>query len=115
MVNKITWEPQAMAELSDPWRTAVYVAICAGLRASELSALRWEDIVIAAGEIRLCRGIERQHIGQMKTEASRKPVPMELALANVLTNWRGQCAYNQPGGLHLRFNRDGRHATTVAE
>jgi site-specific recombinase XerD len=31
----------------------------------------------------------------MKTEASRKPVPMEAGLAEVLVNWRGQCAYNQ--------------------
>jgi hypothetical protein len=32
----------------------------------------------------------------MKMEASRKPVPMEEGLAEVLTSWRAECSYNQP-------------------
>ena len=32
----------------------------------------------------------------MKTEASRKPIPMEPGLAEVLQGWRTFCAYNQP-------------------
>jgi integrase len=64
-----------LGELADPWRTAVYVAVTTGLRVSELLALKWADIDFTAGEIRLSRGIVRQHIGPMKTEASRKPVP----------------------------------------
>ena len=55
--------------------------------------LRKEPLV--AGEIKLSRGIVRQHIGGMKTEASRKPVPMDVGLADVLTNWRGIAPYNQ--------------------
>jgi integrase len=31
----------------------------------------------------------------MKTEASRKPVPLDAGLAGVLLNWRGRCPYNQ--------------------
>src|SRR5690349_17145604 len=72
-----------LVELSDPWRTAVYTALCTGLRVSELLALRWEDISAATGEIRLARGIVRQRIGQMKTEASRKTVPMDARLSDV--------------------------------
>lgn len=34
-------------------------------------------------------------IGPMKTEASRKPVPLEAGLADVLTQWRRHCPYNQ--------------------
>ena len=49
----------------------------------------------AAGEIRLSRGIVRQSIGEMKTEASRKPLPLDAGLADVLVNWRGRCPYNQ--------------------
>jgi hypothetical protein len=32
----------------------------------------------------------------MKTEASRKPVPMEMGLADVLKTWRMECGYSQP-------------------
>jgi integrase len=84
-----------LSELRDPWRTALYVAVTTGLRVSELLALKWEDVEFAAGEIRLSRGIVRQHIGKMKTEASRKPLPLDAGLADVLTRWRGCCPYNQ--------------------
>lgn len=84
-----------LGELADPWKTAVYVAVTTGLRVSELLGLKWGDVEFAAGEIHLSRGIVRQHIGQMKTEASRKPVPLDAGLADVLLNWRERCPYNQ--------------------
>jgi integrase len=84
-----------LAELSDPWRTAVFVGVTTGLRVSELLGLQWADIDFSAGEIRLARGIVRQHTGPMKTEASRKPIPLDSGLAEVLTSWRGRAPYNQ--------------------
>jgi integrase len=84
-----------LGELSDPWRTAVYVAVTTGLRVSELLALKWCDFDFTAGEIKLSRGIVRQYVGVMKTEASRKPVPLDAGLADVLLSWRGRCPYNQ--------------------
>jgi len=84
-----------LSELEDPWRTALYVAVTTGLRVSELLALKWADVDFAAGEIRLSRGIVRQRIGEMKTEASRKPLPLDAGLADVLTQWRASCPYNQ--------------------
>lgn len=86
-----------LSELLDPWRTAVYVAVTTGLRVSELLGLKWADLNFTAGEIVLSRGIVRQYIGKMKTEASRKPVPMDAGLADVLTHWRGIAPYNQEG------------------
>jgi integrase len=74
----------------------VFVAVTTGLRISELLGLRWQDCDFDNGEIRLSRGIVRQQETAMKTEASRKPIPMEAGLADILTNWRAQCAYNQP-------------------
>jgi integrase len=84
-----------LSELREPWRTAVYLAITTGLRRSELLALKWSDVRFNAGEIHLTRGIVRQYVGTMKTECSRKPVPMDAALADVLTSWRGIAPYNQ--------------------
>jgi integrase len=85
-----------LAELSGAYRVMVFVAATTGLRVSELLALRWQDCDFDSGEIRLSRGIVRQRETVMKTEASRKPIPMEAGLADVLMNWRTQCAYNQP-------------------
>jgi integrase len=65
------------------------------LRVSELLALRWSDCNFAAKEINLSRGIVRQRIGDMKTEASRKAIPMADGLADVLTAWRSVCPFNQ--------------------
>ena len=84
-----------LSELPYLWRTAVYVAVTTGLRVSELLGLKWADIDFASGEIHLRRGVVRRFIGNMKTEASRKPVPMDVKLAEVLARWQEICPYNQ--------------------
>jgi integrase len=84
-----------LAALRDPCRTAVLLASCTGLRVSELLALKWADVHFDTGEIRPVRAIVDQHIGELKTEASGKAVPMDSALANMLLNWRGKCPFNQ--------------------
>jgi integrase len=86
-----------LLELREPWRTAVYLAVTTGLRVSELLGVKWGDVGFTSGEIRLTRGIVRQHVGQMKTEASRKPVPMDSGIADVLARWREVAPYNQDG------------------
>ena len=58
-------------------------------------ALKWSDLDFVLKEINLRRGIVRQNIGEMKTEASQKPIPLDAGLAAVLMEWRGCCAYNQ--------------------
>ena len=85
-----------LAELTGVYRVMVFVVAVTGLRVSELLGLRWQDCDFAAGEIRLSRGIVRQRETLMKTEASRKPVPLDVGLSDVLVGWRAQCAYNQP-------------------
>jgi integrase len=74
----------------------VYVAVTTGLRVSELIGLRWSDCDCGSGEIRLKRGVVQQETEM--TEAGRKPVPLESDLAEVLVNWRAECAYNQLDG-----------------
>jgi integrase len=85
-----------LAELVGVYRVMVFVAATIGLRVSELLGLRWLDCDFEDGEIHLTRGIVRQHETDMKTEASLKPVPMEMGLADVLKTWRIACGYSQP-------------------
>ena len=84
-----------LVELPDPCRTAVLLAACTGLRVSELLALKWTDIHFDAGEIRPARAIVDQVVGNLKTEASGKALPMDAALAGALLDWRRRCPYNQ--------------------
>jgi integrase len=84
-----------LGELTEPCRTAVLLAATTGLRVSELLALKWSDVDFATGEIRPCRAIVDQVVGNLKTEVSGKAVPIDDALESELLNWRGRCPYNQ--------------------
>ncbi len=85
-----------LSELHQPFLAMVAVDAATGLRRSELLALQWRDVDFEALEIRLCRSIVGQVIGEMKTEASRKPVPLEPDLAAILLDWKGRTAYSRP-------------------
>lgn len=84
-----------LGELANPCRTAVLLAATTGLRVSELLALKWSDVCFDRGEICPGRAIVDQVVGNLKTEASGKAVPMDSALASALLDWRGSCPYNQ--------------------
>ena len=85
-----------LSHLREPVRTMVLVDVSTGLRIGELLALQWHDIDFENLEISVTRSISLQHIGQCKTEASRKPVPMDAELAESLWRWRHNCAYPMP-------------------
>ena len=73
----------------------VLIALGAGLRRSELFALKWKDIDFAAEHISVARSIVNQVVGTCKTEASQKPVPLHSALAHALLVWRRQTSYRK--------------------
>jgi integrase len=58
-----------------------------------LLGLKWKDIDFQKMEIHVIRSIVMQHVGDCKTEASRRPVPLDLRLSKVLWNWRLQSPY----------------------
>jgi len=70
-----------LAELQNPARAMVFLTAATGLRVSEALGLKWSDVDFGTGAINLGRAIVHQHIGEMKTEASQKPVPMDGALS----------------------------------
>jgi integrase len=79
-----------------PVRLMVLVAATTALRRSEIRGLQWRDADLDALWFNLQRGAVQKHITKMKTEASRKGIPMMPELAMVLAEWRHQTPYNQP-------------------
>jgi len=85
-----------LAELGEPARTSVFVALTTGLRVSELLALKWEDVNFAEHTITPVRGIVENHIGGLKTYASAAPVPASQVVTEVLAEWRKLTLYPAP-------------------
>src|SRR5262249_18996863 len=84
-----------LAELEEPVTTMVFLAAATGLRVSELIGLKWGDIDFDKLEINLSRGVVDGVVGTMKTEASRKPIPLDSGLAEVLLDWQGRSEYRE--------------------
>jgi integrase len=60
------------------------------LRASEILALRWQDVLWGEGRIRISKRWAKGADGETKTEASDGYVPLHPLLAEHLENWRRQ-------------------------
>ena len=75
---------ELIAILEEPYRTMVIVAICTGLRVSEVLALRWEHIDFSTGVILVQQGVVSGRIGKVKTEASQDEIPLDPAFAQLL-------------------------------
>jgi integrase len=73
----------------------VLLAAATGLRASELLGLKWQDVDFESLEISLNRGVVHQVIGELKTEASQRPLPLDPELAHSLLDWRCLSPFNQ--------------------
>ena len=84
-----------LVNLTDPAKTAVLLGALTGLRVGELLGLKWSDIDFEHLEITVVRDVVKQRIERCKTEASRKPVPIDAELAEALWSWRLRCAYNE--------------------
>ena len=84
-----------LGELKLRERTMVMLVASTGLRRSELFALRWCDVNLLTLEIAVTRSCVRNRFGEVKTEASGKPVPLHDSVGALLTQWRGEALFNQ--------------------
>lgn len=91
-----------LAELENPARALVFLTAATGLRVSEALVLKWSDVDFPAGQILLSRAIVHQHVGDMKTETSQKPLPRDGALLDALRDWGPQAPYRKPGVCQSR-------------
>jgi integrase len=74
-------------------RTLALLDAATGLRVSEPLAIRWSDIDFDNLELSVTRSIWHQVVGDCKTEASAKPVPLDSYMAEDLLRWRRQSPY----------------------
>ena len=95
--EEITLDPVEIAallsELRDPFYSLILLVSVTGLRRGELFGLKWEDVDFKAAEIRVVRSVVDQVEGPPKTLASRRPLPMSVALASSLLSWRKETSY----------------------
>jgi len=77
--------------LPEPYRTMVLVAICTGLRVSEILALRWSRIDFHRLTMMVRIAAANGRVGPVKTECSEDELPLDPDFAAVLKNWKTQC------------------------
>jgi integrase len=81
---------ELVSKLREPYRTMVIVAMCTGMRVSEVLALRWEHIDFEAGAMLVQQGVVNGRIGKVKTEASNDYIPLDPGFAQILLEWKGE-------------------------
>jgi integrase len=74
----------------------VLIAGTTGVRRSELIALRWKDVDFETQQIMVTRSCVRAKLGETKTVASAKPVPMHPMVAVALQDWQKVTPYGEP-------------------
>jgi len=87
-----------IAKLPEPYRTMVMVAACLGLRVSEVVGLQWRDVDWKGLHISVQRSVVQGRVDDVKTKYSRKRVPLDPHLAEVLLNFRTHHAVSIEGG-----------------
>ncbi len=71
------------------------LAAATGLRRGEMVGLKWEDVDFSEGLIHIRRSLVDMVAGEPKTKGSKKPVPMEPALAHCLSQWKEQAKFTK--------------------
>jgi integrase len=86
-------EIRAIVEhLQGRWRPLLLTAIFAGLRASELRGLRWQDIDLKRAELHVRQRADKfRVIGKPKSWAGERTIPMPPILVSALREWKLAC------------------------
>jgi integrase len=79
--------------------TLVLTCAATALRASELLALRWADILWNESRIPVSKRWANGRDGATKTESSDGYVPLHSALAHSLRQWHAQTPYARADGF----------------
>jgi integrase len=77
--------------LVQPHRTMVLIALCFGLRISEILGLRWMDFDFKRSVVLIQRSAVGKRVNKLKTEYSLDEVPLERAFILELKKWQAHC------------------------
>jgi len=94
-----------LSQLALRERALVVLDAVTGLRRSELLGLKWSDVDFERLEIHVVRAIVHQVVGRCKTEASKRPLPLDPTVAEELWSWKQSTPYNQPEDWVFASNR----------
>jgi integrase len=82
-------------------RAYLMVAAFCGLRASEIRGLKWSNVDLTKGELKVSGRADKYNaMGAAKTRKSNRPVPFGPQVADALRLWKVACP---PGPLDLVF------------
>jgi integrase len=82
--------------LTEPYRTMAIVAVCLGLRWSEMIGLKWQDIDWLNGELRLQRAVVKQIEDEVKTVHSGKPLALDTRVLDLLKQHKQSSIFTDP-------------------
>ncbi|HTF70252.1 MAG TPA: site-specific integrase [Edaphobacter sp.] len=86
---------QLLPHLQQPFRLMAQMATGLGLRCSEFMALRWGNLNVLEGKIHITRAIVEGREGDVKTQHSKKALPLHPLLVEALLAWRHQTEFNK--------------------
>jgi len=82
---------QIFDALAQPYRTIVLIALCFGLRISEILGLRWTDFDFNRSAVLIQRSAVGKRLNKLKTECSQDEVPLERGFIVELKKWQALC------------------------
>jgi len=77
-------------------RAMLFLDMPSGLRRGELAGLKWEDFDFKKLHVSVTRSLVDQHVGPVKTETSRKLMPIDEFVAGELLAWHAVTPYKKP-------------------
>ena len=78
-------------QLKEPYKQMVHVAMCLGLRVSEILALKWSDFDFEELILLVIRGVVHGRISNVKSEYSEDELPLDSAFAGPMLDWQKRC------------------------
>ncbi len=86
-----------LEQLSQPYHSMALVAVCLGLRVSEIMGLQWGDFDWENLNVMVQRSVVHGRVGSTKTEASFRPLPVDTRLMEPLRELRKHSFYAGSG------------------